>query len=86
MTDVCLQEKSLVGSRQWWCRLMTLGLKGRLICEDRVVMGRWRGINNSSMNELKAERDIVKMLCRCAIGWDQLMRMADILIDGQMFE
>lgn len=57
----------------------------RLINLQRTgwLMGRWRGPNNSSMNELI---DIVKMLCRCAIGWHQLMRMADMLSNGQLFE
>lgn len=46
------------------CGVLTLGVDGSWwlkgcwwIYEDRVMMGRWRGAQDSNMNELKAERD-----------------------------
>lgn len=50
------QHKSPVEMRLWWWwQLKSSRLKGWWICKDWVVMGRWSGVHNSSMNKLKAE-------------------------------
>lgn len=57
----------------WWPRLK--GSWGWLICEDRVVMGRWRDMHSSSVKKLKTETYFKK-------GSSQMMVWPQIITAG----